>query len=414
MTEARPASLKGGAFAVPAYRRYWGSQLVSGIGSWAQGLAQAWLVLELTGSPVALGTVTMLQFLPMLVFPLLGGVIADRWPRRRLLIATQVVALTQAVVLGLLVWSGAIQFWEVCVLAAVLGLSNAFGNPAQQALVPEIVGPELVGNAVALNSVQFNVARILGGGVGGAAVAILGIAPALFLNAASFVPALVVLVLLRPAFAVPSRLTGRMVSQIGDGLRYATADRSIRRTLALFGVVGLLGFNWTVAIPLLASSLNVGPAGYGAMSAGLGAGSLVSGLFLMRSRVPDERRLIAGAVGMGSMIVVLGLSSSFGVSLAVMVLAGLAGIMATVTANTRLQMLSSNEYRGRVMSMFVMLMGGTTPIGGFLLGAIAQAQGIHVGLVIFGSLVVIGIGAILFLDRGRPLAVAEPGPVPNR
>jgi MFS family permease len=126
----------------------------------------------------------------------------------------------------------------------------------------------------------------------------------------------------------------------------------------------------------------------------------------MRSRVPDERRLIAGAIGMGAMIVALGLSSSFGVSLGVMVLAGLSGIMATVTANTRLQMLSSNEYRGRVMSMFVLLWGGTTPIGGFLLGAIAQAQGIHVGLVIFGSLVVVGIGAILFLDR-RPVIVGE-------
>jgi MFS family permease len=406
MTEARPTPRQGGAFSVPAYRWYWGSQLVSGIGTWAQGLAQAWLVLQLTGSAVALGTVTLLQFLPMLVFPLLGGVIADRLPRRRLLITMQVIAVAQAVALGLLVWSGSVQFWEVCGLAAVLGLTNAFGNPAQQALVPEIVGPGLVGSAVALNSVQFNVARILGGGVGGAAVAILGIAPTLFINAASFLPALVVLIRLRPAYAVPSRLTGRMAAQIGDGIRYATADRTIRRTLALFGVVGLLGFNWTVAVPLLATSLNVGPAGYGAMSAGLGAGSLVSGLFLMRSRVPDERRLIAGAIGMGAMIVALGLSSSFGVSLGVMVLAGLSGIMATVTANTRLQMLSSNEYRGRVMSMFVLLMGGTTPIGGFLLGAIAQAQGIHVGLVIFGSLVVVGIGAILFLDR-RPVIVGE-------
>jgi MFS family permease len=414
VAEARPVPRKGGAFAVAAYRWYWGSQLVSGIGTWAQGLAQAWLVLQLTGSAVALGTVTMLQFLPMLVFPLLGGVIADRLPRRRLLIAMQVIAVAQAAALGLLVASGNVQFWEICALAAVLGLTNAFGNPAQQALVPEIVGPELVGSAVALNSVQFNVARILGGGVGGAAVAILGIAPTLFINAASFLPALVVLVRLRPAYAVPSRLTGRMASQIGDGIRYATSDRAIRRTLALFGVVGLLGFNWTVAVPLLASSLNVGPAGYGAMSAGLGAGSLVSGLFLMRSRVPDERRLIAGAVGMGAMIVALGLSSSFGVSLAVMALAGMSGIMATVTANTRLQVLSSNEYRGRVMSMFVLLIGGTTPVGGFLLGAIAQAQGIHVGLVIFGSLVVIGIGAILFLDRRRPMAVTEPEPAPNR
>jgi MFS family permease len=402
---------KGGAFSVTAYRAYWASQLISGVGTWAQMLAQSWLVLQLTGSAVALGTVTMLQFLPMLVFPLLGGVIADRLPRRRLLLATQAIAMVQAIMLGVLVWSGHVQFWEVCALASVLGLTNAFGNPAQQALVPEIVGAELVGSAVALNSVQFNVARILGGAIGGVAVAVLGIAPTLFLNAASYLPAITVLILLRPAHAVVTRLTGRMTSQIGDGIRYAVGDRAIRRTLALFGVVGLLGFNWSVAVPLLATSLNVGPTGYGVMSAGLGSGSLIAGLFLMRSRVPDERRMVAGGIGMGSMIVLLGLSASFGVSLALMVAAGLAGIMATVTGNTRLQVLSSNEYRGRVMSMFVLLMGGTTPIGGFLLGAIAEAWGIHTGLVIFGSLVMIGLVAILVLDR-KPHAAPEPGSRP--
>ena len=399
----------GAAFAVPAYRRYWASQLVSSVGTWAQMLAQSWLVLQITGSAVALGIVTTLQFLPMLVFPLLGGVIADRVPRRRLLIVTQAGACLQAFVLGLLVLTGQVQYWEVCVLALVLGLTNAFGNPAQQALVPEIVGPALVGNAVALNSVQFNVARILGGAVGGVAVAVLGVAPTLLLNAASYLPAIAVLVMLRPAYAVAAGPTDRrFAGQIGDGIRYALGNRAIRRVLALFGVVGLLGFNWSVAVPLLAVSLGVGPTGYGTMSAGLGAGSLVAGVYLMRSRVADERRLVAGGIGMGGMIVLLGLSGSYGASLALMVVAGLAGIMATVTANTRLQLLTPDAYRGRVMSMFVMLMGGTTPIGGFLLGAIAQAWGIRIGLQIFGTLVIAGLVAILVLDRNR-----EPEPDPG-
>ncbi|HEY5628181.1 MAG TPA: MFS transporter, partial [Candidatus Limnocylindrales bacterium] len=176
------------AFEVPAYRWYWASQLVSGAGTWAQSVAQAWLVLTLTNSAFALAAITTLQFLPMLVFPLLGGVLADRLPRRRVLVITQIFAMLQAAVLGLLVWSGHVQYWEVGALALGLGLTNAFGNPAQAALVPEIVGRDLVGNAVALNSIQFNVARLLGGGIGGAMVAAFGVSTTLFLNAASFVP----------------------------------------------------------------------------------------------------------------------------------------------------------------------------------------------------------------------------------
>ncbi len=404
------------AFGVPAYRRYWGSQLVSGVGTWAQALAQSWLVLQLTGSPVALGTVATLQFLPMLVFPLLGGVVADRLPRRRLLIATQTGALLQAVVLGLLVWSGTVQYWEVAVLALMLGLTNAFGNPAQQALVPEIVGRELVGNAVALNSIQFNLARLVGGAIGGLAVATLGIAATLFLNAASYLPAIAVLATMRPAHAAIRAGTGgagssprRVAADIGEGVRYALGTPSIRRVLALFGIVGLLGFNWTVAIPLLAVSLGAGPTGFGALMSGFGVGSLVAGLFLMRSSEATERRLVAGGLALGAILVLLGLSSAYGVSFVLMVAAGLAGITATVTANTRLQLLTPDVYRGRVMSMFVMLMGGTTPIGALLLGGIAEAWGIRVGLTVFGALTVAGLLAVLALDR-RPTADREPVP----
>jgi MFS family permease len=397
----------GAAFAVPAYRRYWASQLVSGVGTWAQVVAQSWLVLQLTGSPVALGVVTTLQFLPLLIFPLLGGAVADRFPRRRLLLATQTSALVQAVVLGALVWTGTVQYWEIAVLAFLLGLTNAFGNPAQQALVPELVGRNLVGNAVALNSIQFNLARLLGGAVGGVAVATVGMAATLFLNAVSYLPAIVVLATIRPARAAAARVVStRVMGEIGAGLRYALGTPSIRRTLALFGVVGLLGFNWSVAIPLLAVSLGAGPTGFGALMSGFGAGSLAAGVILMRSREATERRLAVGGVALGGVLVLLGLSSWYGVSLALMVAAGLAGITATVTANTRLQLLAPEAFRGRVMSLFVMLMGGTTPIGALLLGGIAQAWGIQLGLIVFGTSTVAGLVAILALGHGRVAAPA--------
>jgi len=377
-------------------------------------------VLQLTGSAVALGTITMLQFLPMLAFPLFGGVIADRLPRRRLLLVTQSVAMVQAIVLGLLVATGSVQVWHVAVLAFLLGMTNAFGGPAQQALVPEIVGRELVGSAVALNSIQFNVARLMGGAVGGITVAALGIAPTLFLNALSYLPAILVLATLPlVARAHPRAPTGaptRVLHQVAEGVRFALGTPPIRKTLALIGIVGLLAFNWSVALPLLAVDLGAGPTGFGALMSGFGAGSLVAGVFLVRGGFPTERRLVAGGLALGSTLMLLGLSGWYGVSLALMVLAGVCGITATVTANTRLQRLTPDEYRGRVLSLMVLLMGGTTPIGAVLLGAIAEAAGIRAGLFAFGALAVAGLGLVLLLDRGRspaesPAAVPEGEPL---
>ncbi len=404
------------AFTVADYRWYWGSQLISGVGTWAQTLAQAWLVLQLTdNSAVALGTITTLQFLPMLVFPLLGGVVADRLPRRKLLIATQVGAMLQAVLLGVLVLSGSVQYWEVGALALILGLTNAFGMPAQQSLVPEIVGRELVGNAVALNSTQFNVSRLFGGAVGGVLVAVLGVGTTLMLNAASFLPAIAVLIAIRPAFArAPSARDGadpsagrtRITSEIGAGLRYALGDRDIRRVLALFGVVGLLGFNWSVAVPLLTVALGAGPTGLGTLQAAFGVGSLAAGIALMRSRGATERRFLIGGFGLGAVLIALGASPWYSVSVGLMLLGGLAGVTASVSANTRLQLLSTDAYRGRVMSLFTLLMGGTTPIGALLLGGIAQVSDIQVGIIIFGSAVILGLLVILALDRAPAVAAA--------
>jgi MFS family permease len=397
------------AFAIAEYRWFWASQLVSGIGTWAQTVAQAWLVLQLTGSAIALGGITTLQFLPMLVFPLLSGVIADRLPRRKVLIVTQVGAMLQAVVLAALVASGHVELWQIGVLALLLGLTNAFGNPAQAALVPEIVGRELVGNAVALNSVQFNVARLLGGAIGGTLVGVLGVGVTLGVNAASFLPAIVVLLLIRPANARPPHLREgaaagptRVSSDIAAGLRYALGNRPIRRVLALFGVVGLLGFNWSVATPLLAYSLNVGPEGFGIMQASLGAGSLVAGITLMRTRVATERRFLVGAVLMGSVLILLGLTPWFGLALPLFFFGGMGGVTASVTSNTRLQLLSVDAYRGRVMSLFTLLIGGTSPIGSLLLGGIAQAAGVQTGVIVFGARLILGLVVIMVLDRATP------------
>ncbi|HUZ20308.1 MAG TPA: MFS transporter [Acidimicrobiales bacterium] len=394
------------ALEVPAFRWYWAGQLLSGIGTWSQAVAQSWLVLDLTHSAVALGTITMLQFLPVLALALVGGVIADRVGRRQLLVATQVALTAQAVTLGVLVAAHVVTLWEVGLLALALGTTNALNNPAQQAFVPELVGRDLLADAVALNSVQFNTARMLGGAVGGLAIAAWGIDGALFLNAASFLPIVVVLAAIRPAHVTARSGSSEhsALAELRQGLAYAFRTTPVRRVVALFAVVGLLGFNWQVAVPLLARFvLHRSVTGFGDLMAAIGAGSLLAAAVLARDRRATEGRLTLGALALGAVLIALGLSRSYPVSLVLLGLGGIAGIVTSITANTRLQLLTPDHLRGRVMGIYVLLMGGTTPIGAFVLGELAGHLGTGVALVIFGATTAVAVGAI-GLRRARGAA----------
>ncbi len=389
------------ALRVPAFAWYWVGQLISGIGTWSQAIAQSWLVLDITHSAAALGTITMLQFLPMLLFSLFGGVIADRLPRRRLLVATQVALTAQAVALGVLVAINIVTVWEIGLLAFALGTTNAINNPTQQAFVPELVGTDLVANAIALNSVQFNTARMVGGAVGGIAVAAWGTSGALFFNATTFLPIVVVLVTIRPKYGFHGVSTrSSALSEVGQGLSYAWKTVPIRRVVVLFGVVGLLGFNWQVAVPLVARFvLHRSVTGFGGLMGALGAGSLVAAVLIARNRHASERRLAVGGIALGAVLVAIGLSRWYSVSLGLMVAGGFAGIVTSVTANTRLQLLTTDELRGRVMGLYTLLMGGTTPIGAFLLGQIAGYFGTGTALVTFGTITSVTVGAIALRRR---------------
>ncbi len=318
------------ALTVPAFAWYWTGQLVSGTGTWSQAIAQAWLVLDITHSAVDLGTITMLQFLPILAFALVGGVVADRVGRRRLLVITQITLTIQAIVLGVLVATHVVTLWEIGALALALGTTNALNNPAQQAFVPELVGHDLLADAVALNSVQFNTARMLGGAVGGLAIAAWGIDGALFLNAASFLPIIVILAAIHPAHAADHPgASGRSVyGDLRGGLSYALRTASVRQVLALFAVIGLLGFNWQVAVPLLARFvLHRSATGFGDLMAAIGAGSLVGAIVLARDRRATETRLAVGGVALGLILVALGLTHSYPVSMVLLGLGGVAGIV---------------------------------------------------------------------------------------
>ena len=377
------------------FRLFWLSQLVSGSGTWMQSVAQAWLVLSLSHSPLVLSTVIALQFVPMLAFALVGGVVADRVPKRRLLMATNSVAALQALALGLLVTAGSVRLWEVYVLALLLGLINAFNGPAQQAFVPELVGRELVPDAVALNSIQFNAARMIGPALGGLAIATLGLANTFYLNAASYVPAVLALVAMRASeLRVPKgRPDGSALTQLREGLAYVRHTPPLLLVVLVVGFTGLLGFNWQTVIPLLArDAFHLGSTGFGLMMSAMGVGALGASVALAYSRNASEVRLLGAAGALGGMLVLLGLSPWYGVSVVLVGLGGLAATVFMITANTRLQILSPDRLRGRVMSLYVVLMGGSTPLGALLFGVAAVWLSVRGAVALFGGLCLVGTG----------------------
>src|SRR3989454_3074587 len=272
------------------FRLFWFGQLISLIGTWMQSIGQAWLVLQLTHSAWLLGVVGALQFLPIMLLSLFGGVLADRLPKRRVLLFTQSFAMLQAVVLWILVASGHIQVWEVLVLASLLGLTNSFDMPTRQAFVVEMVGREDLPNAIALNSSVFNMARVVGPGLGGLIIAFLGVAPLFLINAISFIPVIIGLFLIdtKGLHAQVKRVTAQKdaprpstLQSLREGLAYVVHTPAILLIIAVIGVISLFGINFNVVLPLFATDvLHVGAVGFGFISSAFGLGSLLSALWL--------------------------------------------------------------------------------------------------------------------------------------
>ncbi len=409
------------ALRVRNFGLFWAGQLVSGTGTWMQTVAMAWLVLQISHSALTLATVTTLQFLPMLLFTLPAGSLADRVSKRALLLGAQGLAMAQALVLGILVAVGTPRVWQLAVLAVALGLSNAFNNPAQQAFVPEMVGRELVPDAVALNSAQFNAGRMVGSALGGVAVAYLGVAAVFFINAASFALTLGALLAMRPGelHATAGSRSSRK-GAIREGLRYAAGVPDVLFVLLALAVVGTLGFNWQVVAPLIASDvLGLGAVGFGTLMGAFGAGALVSALTVVALPGSSKRRIVTAGAVIAGVLLVLGWSRSYSISIAAMTIGGAAATLFTTSSNTRLQKLVPDRLRGRVMSVFVLLMGGSTPVGTYLLGHVAALTSVPVAVVGFGAATGVGLIATLacqkVADRRRtaPAPPADPAVTPG-
>ncbi len=402
------------------FRLFWFGQLISLIGTWMQSIGQAWLVLELTHSAWLLGVVGALQFLPVMLLSLFGGVLADRLPKRRVLLFTQSFAMLQAVVLWILVASGHIQVWEVLVLASLLGLTNSFDMPTRQAFVVEMVGREDLPNAIALNSSVFNMARVVGPGLGGLIIAFLGIAPLFLLNAISFVPVIVGLALIRmnELHALAKRTTTSGVTSkqstlqsLREGLSYVVHTPSILLIIAVIGVISLFGINFNVILPLFATDvLHSGALGFGILSAAFGFGSLCSALWLAwGNRKPSVRYLLIAALVFSVLEIFFALSHLYVLSLILIAAVGFAMIAFSANSNTALQTVTPDHLRGRVMSVYMVVFAGSVPLGNLFTGGLAHLYGAPISLIVGAclSLVAAIVGWILRSPAEKSLAEAS-------
>ncbi len=365
------------------YRLFFIGQLVSLIGTWMQTVAQGWLVLRLTDSPLLLGMVAAFNSLPILIFSIPAGTIVDRVPKRTLLVITQIAAMLLALILAGLTLSDAVQVWHVLVLATLLGLVNAFDAPARQAFTVEMVGREDLLNAIALNSSIFNGARTIGPAVAGLVVAIIGEGPAFLLNGISFIAVIASLLMMRlPPFTAPQG--GNRGEQLREGLRYIAQEQRVGTLLGLAGVISLFGFVHIPLLPVFARDvLNEGATGLGWLSAASGVGALAAALQLAQfgDKIQRGRALSIALLIYPIFMIGFTMMRTLPLAMVMLALAGWAGVTAMALTNTLIQSIVPDALRGRVMSVFTLLLMGLSPLGGLVAGAVAQLIG-NVPLVV--------------------------------
>jgi len=391
------------------YRLYFTAQLISVSGTWMQTVAQSWLVLRLTGSGVDLGIVVGLQFLPMLLFGPVGGLVADRINKRRLLYLTQAGGGVLALVLGILVVTHEVQLWQVYVLAAMLGMVNVFDNPARQTFIMEMVGREDLPNAVSLNTVVMNASRVVGPAIGGVIITLVGLGVCFFVNAASYIAVIVGLSMMRSAELHPTGTVRRAKGQIRDGFRYVWRTPSLRNTLLAVAVIGIFAYNFTVTLALLAKDTFHGGAGtYSVLTACMGAGAVVGGLLAAHRARPTPRLLEVLALVFGGLLGAVALAPTLATAAVLIVFMGAASIGFIATANASLQLGADPAMRGRVMALYAMAFLGTTPIGAPLVGAIAQWTSPRISLLVGAVATILSAGILMWRHQA---GVRRNGPV---
>jgi MFS family permease len=387
------------ALEVPNYRRYIYGQATSLTGTWMQMTAQSWLVLTLSHSSAVLGLIVALQTLPVLLLGPYGGVVADRVNKRHMMIGLQMMMGFQALALGLLTVLGSVHVWEIGVLAALLGLNNAFENPSRQSFMSELVGADHVRNAVSLNSVMVNVARTVGPAVAGVMIATVGTGACFLINASSFVAVVYSLVRMDTSQLSPSRPMPRAKGQLREGLAYVRSTPALLIPLVMMAIAGCLTYEFQVSLPVMASrGLHIGSAGYGFMLASMGIGAVFGGLYVAGRGKTGLRPLVLAASGFAVAMAAATLAPGLAVEVLALAFVGAAQVMFMSTGNSTLQLTSAPEMRGRVMSLWFVAFQGSTPIGGPLIGVVmgefGARAGLGVGAVTVGLVALGGLAAL--------------------
>ncbi|GAA2614408.1 MFS transporter [Streptomyces tubercidicus] len=391
------------------YRLFATGQMVSNTGTWMQRIAQDWLVLSLTGSSTAVGITTALQFLPMLLFGLYGGVIADRFAKRKLLLFTQSAMGVTGLALAALTLSGQVQVWHVYLVAFVLGLVTVLDNPARQAFVSEMVGQDELRNAVSLNSANFQSARLIGPAVAGVLITAFGSGWAFLLNGLSFIAPLTGLLMMRTAELHKVDRVPRSKGQLREGLRYVSGRPDLIWPIVLVGFIGTFGFNFPIWLTAFVHHVyHQGAGTYSLFNGLMAAGSLIGALLAAR-RASSRLRLVVGAAMLfGVLEIAAALAPSFWIFAMLLVLIGTVGLTINVTANSSIQMATDPAMRGRVMSLFMMVFVGGTPLGAPLVGWITDTFGPRIGFMAGGAVslaAAVLIGLILARVGGLRLKI---------
>ncbi|HXE72370.1 MAG TPA: MFS transporter [Candidatus Nitrosotenuis sp.] len=370
------------------YRFYIAGLLISQVGSWMQSVAQAWLVLSLTGSAFKLGLVASLQFAPLLALGLFAGALSDRLPKKPLILTTQAVLMAQAFLLAALVWSGQVRYWQVLGLALLFGLANALDIPARQAFLKEMVGRQDLGNAIALNSAAFNTARVVGPALAGLVVGAYGVALAFLLNGLSFLAVFLALARVQ-AHGLPAGAPGSsMLADVRQGVRFALGHPRISRVLKMLGAVSLFVLNYNVLVPLLArQSLHLEARGFGMLMGCVGLGAVAGAwaVAVLGRHRPRLQDLLAPGLALSTVAMALAAVQTVWAAAAGLFLMGFCQIAFTAGCNTTVQMRSPDALRGRVMSLYTVVFAGSTPLGAFLMGVVTELGGARAGFLLGGA-----------------------------
>jgi MFS family permease len=401
----RPAEQRTGTFGalrIRNYRLFATGAVVSNTGTWMSRIAQDWLVLSITGSSFAVGITTALQFLPMLLFGLYGGVIADRYPKRQILLFTQAMLGLLGLLLAGLTLSGVVQVWHVYTIAFLLGMVTVVDNPTRQTFVVEMVGPAVMRNAVSLNAANFQAARLVGPAVAGVLITAVGSGWAFLINGLSFLAPLTGLLLMRTSeLHKVERASRHGKGQLREGLRYVAGKPELIWPIVLVGFIGTFGFNFPIWLSAFVNKeFHSGASTYGLLNTLMAAGSLLGALLAARRSRTRLRMLVVGALGFGLLEATAALSPEFWIFAVLLVPIGVFGLTFNTTANATVQLATDPVMRGRVMSLYMMVFVGGTPIGGPVMGWVTDTYGARVGFL-SGGLISAGAAATVGLVLAR-------------